>query len=352
MSRSLTRLVPRITAGRRTRRRSGRSAFVAAGLSVSLVLSGCSALESDSVAGDFPSRNLEIMVPAAPGGGWDLTARQFQHVVQEDDFLPGRSTSVVNVTGAGGAVGVSRLVTKSRKDPHTLMITGLVMVGALTLNQSKITLSDTTPIATLTAEQEVFVVKADSPLKSLKDLVAKYQADPASVSWGGGTIGGTDHIAAGVLVKTAGADPSKVKYISYSGGGEATAAILSGDVTVGISGLSEFEEQITAGKMRVLATTGTEPMTVAGKQLPTLKSEGYDTEVLNWRAIVAPPDIPEADRQRLIEFVTKVNSSPEWAEIREKQGWTDFFKTGDEATKFIADETTRVEGLLQELGIV
>ncbi|ADB32704.1 conserved hypothetical protein [Kribbella flavida DSM 17836] len=329
-----------------------RKALVATGLTVSLLLSGCSALEGGSVAGDFPSRNVEIMVPAAPGGGWDLTARQFQHVIQEDNFLPDRSVSVVNVTGAGGAVGISRLVTKNRKDPHTLMITGLVMVGALTLNQSQITISETTPIATLTAEQEVFVVKADSPIRSLKDLVAKYQADPASVSWGGGTIGGTDHIAAGVLVKTAGGDPSKVKYISYSGGGEATAAILSGDVTVGVSGLSEFEEQIAAGKMRVLATTGTEPMTVGGKQLPTLKSEGYDTEVLNWRAIVAPPDIPEADRQRLIEFVTKVNSSPEWAEIRKKQGWTDFFRTGDEAKQFIADETTRVEALLRELGIV
>lgn len=291
------------------------------------------------------------MVPAAPGGGWDLTARQMQHVIQEDDFLPERSVSVVNVTGAGGAVGISKLVTKNRKDPHTLMITGLVMVGALTLNQSKITISDTTPIATLTAEQEVLVVKADSPLKSVKDLVEKYKADPSSVSWGGGTIGGTDHITAKTLVKAGGADPSKVKYISYSGGGEATAAILSGDVTVGISGVSEFEEQITAGKMRVLATSGTEPVSVGGKQLPTMKSEGYDAEVLNWRAIVAPPDIPAADRQRLIDFVTKVNTSPEWAEIRKKQGWTDFFKTGDEATKFIADETTRVEALLKELGI-
>jgi len=329
-----------------------RSALVATGVTVSLLLSACSALEGGSVAGDFPSRNVEIMVPAAPGGGWDLTARQLQHVIQEDDFLPGRSVSVVNVTGAGGAVGISKLVTKNRKDPHTLMITGLVMVGALTLNQSKITISDTTPIATLTAEQEVFVVEADSPLKSLKDLVEKYQADPTSVSWGGGTIGGTDHIAAGTLVKAAGADPSNVKYISYSGGGEATAAILSGDVTVGISGLSEFEEQITAGKMRVLATTGTDPMTVDGKQLPTMKSEGYDAEVLNWRAIVAPPDIPDADRQRLIDFVTQANDSPEWAEIRKKQGWTDFFQTGDAATKFIADETTRVQALLTELGIV
>jgi putative tricarboxylic transport membrane protein len=273
-------------------------------------------------------------------------------VIQEDDFLPGRSVSVVNVTGAGGAVGISKLVTKNRKDPHTLMITGLVMVGALTLNQSKITISDTTPIATVTAEQEVLVVKADSPLKSLKDLVDKYKADPTSVSWGGGTIGGTDHITAGTLVKAAGADPSKVKYISYSGGGEATAAILSGDVTVGISGLSEFEEQITAGKMRVLATSGSEAMTVDGKQLPTMKSEGYDAEVLNWRAIVAPPDIPDADRQRLIDLITKVNDSPEWAEIRKTQGWTDFFKTGDDATKFIADETTRVQALLKELGIV
>ncbi len=333
-----------------------RTVLVAAGLTISLLVSGCSALEKTldggSVAGDFPSRNVEIMVPAAPGGGWDLTARQFQHVVQEKKLLGERAVSVVNVTGAGGAVGISKLVTKNRKDPHTLMITGLVMVGALTLNQSQITVSDTTPIATMTAEQEVLVVKSDSPLKSLKDLVEMYKADPSKVSWGGGTIGGTDHITAGTLVKAAGADPSKVKYISYSGGGEATAAILSGDVTVGISGLSEFEEQITAGKMRVLATSGTEPVTLNGKQLPTMKSEGYDAEVLNWRAIVAPPDVPAADRQRLIDFVTKVNQSPEWAEIRKKNGWTDFFKTGDDATKFIADETTRVQALEKELGIL
>jgi putative tricarboxylic transport membrane protein len=333
-----------------------RTALVAAGLTISLLVSGCSALEKTldggSVAGDFPSRNVEIMVPAAPGGGWDLTARQFQHVIQEKKLLGERAVSVVNVTGAGGAVGISKLVTKNRKDPHTLMITGLVMVGALTLNQSQITVSDTTPIATLTAEQEVLVVKSDSPVKSLKDLVEMYKADPSKVSWGGGTIGGTDHITAGTLVKAAGADPSKVKYISYSGGGEATAAILSGDVTVGISGLSEFEEQITAGKMRVLATSGTEPVTLNGKQLPTMKSEGYDAEVQNWRAIVAPPDVPAADRQRLIDFVTKVNQSPEWAEIRKKNGWTDFFKTGDDATKFIAEETTRVQGLEKELGIL
>jgi putative tricarboxylic transport membrane protein len=330
-----------------TRRRS-----VALLAAAGLLTSGCGALEGGSVAGAFPSRNVEIMVPAAPGGGWDTTARQLQHVIQEDDLLPTQSISVVNVTGAGGAVGISKLATKNRKDPHTLMVCGLVMVGALTLNESEITISDTTPIATLTAEQEVIVVKADSPLKSLKELVAMYQQNPDSVSWGGGTIGGTDHITAGTLVKAAGADPSKVKYISYSGGGEATAAILSGDVTVGISGVSEFEEQIAAGKMRVLATTGPDQLTIGEVKQPTMKTEGYDAEVMNWRAIVAPPDIPEEDRQRLIEFVGKVHESAEWKQIREKQGWTDFYKTGDDAKTFIAEETTRVEALLKELAIV
>lgn len=328
-------------------RRRSVALLAAAGL----LTSGCGALEGGSVAGAFPSRNVEIMVPAAPGGGWDTTGRQIQHVIQEENLLPTQSISVVNVTGAGGAVGISKLATKNRKDPHTVMICGLVMVGALALNQSEITISDTTPIATLTAEQEVIVVKADSPLKDLKDLVAMYQQDPESVSWGGGTIGGTDHIVAGTLVKAAGADPSKVKYISYSGGGEATAAILSGDVTVGISGVSEFEEQITAGKMRVLATTGTAPLTLGGKPQPTMKSAGYDAEVMNWRAIVAPPDIPDADRQKLIDLIGTLHESAEWKAIREKQGWDDFYKTGDDAKTFIAEETTRVEALHKELGI-
>jgi putative tricarboxylic transport membrane protein len=329
-----------------------RRPLIGAALATSLALTGCAALEGGSVAGAFPSRNVEIMVPAAPGGGWDTTGRRLQSVIQDADLLPAQSVSVVNVTGAGGAVGISKLATKNRKDPHTLMVCGLVMVGALELNQSEITISDTTPIATLTAEQEIIVVKADSPLRSLKDLVAMYQKDPESVSWGGGTIGGTDHIVAGTLIKTAGADPSRVKYISYSGGGEATAAILSGDVTVGISGVSEFEEQVAAGKMRVLATTGSTPISIEGRQQPTMKSEGYDAEVLNWRAIVAPPDIPAEDQQRLTEFVDRIHASPQWREVLEKQGWDDFYRTGDDAKAFIAEETTRVEGLLKELGIV
>lgn len=328
-----------------------RAAVAAAVLTAASSLTACSALEGTSVAGPFPSRTVEIMVPAAPGGGWDLTAREMQKVIRDDDLVD-QSVEVMNVPGAGGAIGISRLVTKQKRDPHSLMVAGLVMVGALVLNQSEIDLTDTTPLAVMTAEAEAIVVPADSPYQTLKQLVDAWLADPTSISWGGGTIGGSDHMVVGLLAEAAGGDPAEAKYVSYSGGGEAKAGILSGDVTVGVSGISEFEGDIESGDMRLLAVSSPEPLTVAGEAAPTIHDAGYDVDLMNWRVIVAPPDIPNDDREKLLDLVDELHDSPAWKETLERQGWTDFYKTGDEAEEFIASETARVEDLLKELGIV
>ncbi len=135
------------------------------------------------------------------------------------------------------------------------MVMGYVMVGALLTNKSPVTLDQTTPIARLTAEYEALVVPADSPIKNAKDLAAAVKADPAKVTWAGGSAGGVDHIAAALFAKEVGADPTKINYIPFSGGGEALAAILGGKVTVGISGYGEFESQIKAGKLRLIGVT-------------------------------------------------------------------------------------------------
>jgi putative tricarboxylic transport membrane protein len=300
-------------------------------------------------AGAFPSRNVEIMVPAAPGGGWDITARSMQKVLR-DDKIVNKPVQVYNVPGSGGTIGLSQLVSKEKGDPHKLMMCGLVMVGAIETSKAKTDLTKVTPIATLTAEAEAIVVPAKSKYQNLTQLVDDLKKNPKSVAWGGGSVGGSDHIVAGLIAKAAGVNPAQIKYVGYSGGGEATAAILSGNVTAGISGVSEFEDQIKAGKMRLLAVTSPKSIDVAGKPAPTIKDAGLDVELMNWRAIVAPPGISDGERDDVVAVIDKLHESDGWKKTLEDRGWDDFYKTGDDAKKFIADETTRIKALIKELG--
>ena len=193
-------------------------------------------------------KSLDIIAPANPGGGWDQTARAIQAALQADELASG--VKVENIGGAGGTIGLAQFVSGRGKKGDAILVGGLVMVGAILTNKSPVTLANVTPLARLTGEYELVVVPADSPLKSMADLAAKLKADPGSVSWGGGSAGGTDHILAGLIAKAAGVDPTKVNYIAHSGGGEALSAILGGHVTAGISGYEEFAPQIQAGKLR------------------------------------------------------------------------------------------------------
>ena len=170
--------------------------------------------------------SLRILAPAAPGGGWDQTARSLQEVIQGSGSVP--AVTVENVPGAGGTIGLAQLISQEAGKPDVLMVNGLVMVGAILTNKSQVSLAQTTPIARLTGEYEVIVVPGSSEIKTLADLVAKLKADPGSVAWGGGSAGGTDHILAGLIAKAAGADVSKLNYVPFSGGGEALAAVMGG----------------------------------------------------------------------------------------------------------------------------
>lgn len=305
---------------------------------------------NSSGGGNFPSRNLEIMAPAAAGGGWDLTARAMQATLR-DEKLVSTSIEVSNVVGAGGATGLAQLLSKGKGDPHQWMVTGLVMIGAAERARNGSDLTQATPIATLTAEAEGIVVRADSKYQNLRQLVDDFVANPGSVKWGGGSAGGSDHLVVGVLAKAAGADVKKIQYIGYSGGGEAKAGILSGDVTAGVSGISEFKANIEAGQMRLLAVTSPQGTTVAGKAVPSLKESGYEAELMNWRAVVASPGLQDADRAAVINLVDRMHSSAKWQDTLTKQGWADFYKKDADAKSFIASETARIAVLIKELGL-
>ena len=226
---------------------------------------------------------LKIIAPAAPGGGSDGASRSLQQAMLATGSA--KSVQVTNIPGAGGTVGLAQFVNNAKGDGNQLMTMGITMVGAVLTNKSPVTLDSVTPIARLTADPLVVVVPAGSPYKTAKDLAAALKADTSKVVWAGGSAGGADHILAGLITKAAGGDASKLNYVPFSGGGEALAEMLGGRVAAGVSGYNEFESQIKAGKLRAVAIASGKR--IAGVDVPTLKEQGLDVELANWRGIVA-----------------------------------------------------------------
>lgn len=292
---------------------------------------------------------LKIMAPAAPGGGWDGTARSMQQVLTGSGIV--KSVQVTNVPGAGGTIGLAQLASSSKGDGSLLMVNGFVMVGAILLNKSPVTLAQTTPIARLTAEALVVVVPAGSPVKDAKDLAERVKTDPAKVTWAGGSAGGADHIMAALFAGTVGADASKINYIPFSGGGEALAALLGGRVTAGVSGYGEFESQIKTGKLRVIGVTAPKRLDNA-PDAPTFKEQGIDLEVLNWRSVVAPPGISAEQRKALGDTMDKMVKSKEWAEVLKARGWDDAYLPTAEFETFLKSEEARVAKVMKDVGLI
>ena len=290
---------------------------------------------------------LQLFVPAAPGGGWDQTARTIEQVMRAEKLIG--TAQITNVGGAGGAVGLPQFVNQWKGRPNAMMVAGMVMVGALIANKAAVKLSQTTPVARLTGEFLALVVPANSPFKTAGDMVTALKSDPGKVPVAGGSAGGSDHILLGMIGKAAGVEPSKLSYVAYAGGGAAQAAILGSQVAAGISGFGEFAEQVKAGKMRVIGISADKRQ--PGIDAPTLKEAGVDVELFNWRGVFAPPGVNEAARTKLVAVVEKMANSPAWAEECKKRDWTPILLTGDAYKQFLEAETTRIEATLKDLGM-
>jgi putative tricarboxylic transport membrane protein len=292
----------------------------------------------------FAVDSVKILIPANPGGGWDTTGRELGKAMQSSGAVKG--VQYDNKGGAAGTIGLAQFVNAAKGDGSALMMGGMVMVGGIIQNKSAVNLSQVTPIARLTSEWEVIVVPANGP-KTLKELLDKFKANPGSVSWGGGSAGGTDHILAGLIAKAVGVEPAKVNYVPFKGGGEAVSAIIGGHVTAGVSGLSEFAPHIKSGKMRALAVSS--PKALEG--IASLKEQGVDVELANWRGIWGAPGISKAQRDELIAAVEKGVKSPAWQETLKKQDWADFWLAGDAFGKYVDEENKRLGDILEQLSL-
>jgi putative tricarboxylic transport membrane protein len=304
------------------------------------------AVSGGAAAGEKPMLDqLRLIAPAAPGGGWDQTARVMQQVLQRSGLV--RTTPVENIPGAAGTIGLARFVGSEQGRDDTLLVSGLIMLGGIVMHGSPVTLADVTPIARLTGEYEAIVVPANSPLRTLDEMIGALRERPESLSWGGGSAGGSDQILAGLIASAVGVSPARINYVAFSGGGESLSAILGGQVSLGINGLAELEPQIQAGTVRALAISSATRL--PGLDVPTLREQGVDVEFENWRSVVAPPGIGAAQRQRLESLTAAMVATPEWKAALERYRWLDRYLAGDAFASFVASEESRVRTTLRDL---
>ena len=300
----------------------------------------------EPTAAGYPRGAVTLLAPANPGGGWDQTARQIQQVWTEAGIL-GVPVEVVNRGGAGGTIGLADFV--ARGDPHTLMVFGQVMLGAIRTNRTPLSIDDTVPLARLLDEYEVVAVPAGSPHETLADLMRDFRAEPERVSWAGGSAGGIDHMLAGLLALAAGIDPTRVNYVAHSGGGEAAVSVMGGHVTAGISGFGEWKAHAAGGRIRLLAVSS--PGRIAGSDIPTLRESGLDVVASNWRGILAPPGTDDETRAWLIEALARLRASAGWQDILRRNDWEDSFLAGADFERFLEQETAAADEILRSIGL-
>lgn len=319
---------------------------------IALMASGCGATgtkagPATTGADSGPVTGLRIMVPNTPGGGYDTTARAAAKVLEDEKLAT--NPEVFNLAGAGGTVGLARVVNEKGNGDLTMLM-GLGVVGASYTNKSESKLTETTPLARLIEEPGAIMVSKDSPYKTIDDLMAAWKKDPSKVSVGGGSSpGGPDHLLPMQLAGAVGIDATKVNFVSYDGGGDLLPAILGNKLGFAASGAGEFLQQIKAGDIRVLATSGENRL--EGVDAPTLKESNIDLVFTNWRGIVAPPGISDADRDALIATLEKMHASESWKTALKTHGWSDAFITGDEFKSFLTEQDKRVADVLTKLGL-
>lgn len=318
---------------------------VLSGVVVSAGLLPLAACRGPGFADSFT--DLRILVPNAPGGGYDTTARIVAQVLEDEGLTD--HVEVFNVEGASGTVGLARTAHETG-NADLLMMMGLGVVGALVENQADVRLDQVTPIARLIGEAEIVAVPAGSRFGDLGALLDAWRADPRRIQVGGGSAtGGPDHLAAHLLAQAVGIDPRQVRYHQYDGGGPLLAALFSGRLDFAVSGVGEAVGQIRNREIDVLAVTS--EADVEGLRARTLRELGVELDFSNWRGLVAPPGLTAEQEEALVALVTDLAGTGAWRAQERANGWSDAFLAGTEFGRFLEHESARVTELLAQLGV-
>ncbi|HZF36092.1 MAG TPA: tripartite tricarboxylate transporter substrate binding protein [Candidatus Angelobacter sp.] len=297
-----------------------------------------------------PRRAIEIVVPSAPGGGLDLAGRTLQGVVEQDQ-LSSKPMTVLNRPGGSGTVGIA-YINSHEGDGHYAVVQALPLITNRLTGQSEIGLDDVTPLAQLLTEQVIFSVAADSPIKTGQDLVAELRKDPAGVSVGvSSSPGGQSHIAAALVLKAAGEDPTKLKIVFFDSGGEAATALMGGHITVAVTPAAVVLGPSKAGKLRMIALPAETRQKGDLAGVPTWKEQGIDVEFSTWRVLVGPKGMTPEEIAWWDDTLGKATSSPEWAAAVDRNLWTADYKNSKDVRSFLVSEQTRLAELLKELGL-
>lgn len=311
-----------------------------------LILGACS--NSTSSGGEFPSENIEIIAPASPGGGWDLTARSVQKILTDNELVDA-NINVNNKPGGGGEVGWKYL---QPKDAHYLAVNSSLLLTNNLLGTSNLTYNEFTPLATLATEWQSLAVPVDSKYESLEDLMTQLKEDPKSIKVGvGPALGNDDHLSFVQAVRENNVDPKQVDFLVYEGGGDVVTALMGNHVDVVTTSLSEVKEQHLAGEVRILAISSGERLDDL-PDVPTYKEQGIDMEFPHWRGIMGPKDMSEEEIAYWDEKLSEMVQSDEWKKMLENNDWEDFYKNSKETKAFFEEQHELYQGLVNDSGLV
>ena len=297
-----------------------------------------------------PTKTVEIVVPSAPGGSNDKTARTLERILQEKKLIP-TAVVIVNKPGAGNMMTMN-YINQHSGDGHYLMIgTPTILTGHI-VGTNKLTYQDFTPIASLLNDYVVFAVRNESTLKTGAELIDRLKKDPKSVSIGFATaLGSHNHIAAGLLMKAIGGDVRGMKVLAFKGSAEAVTAVLGGHIDLVTTAAGNAAQHVAAGRMRILGIAAERRMGGAMEHVPTWKEQGVPIVFGGWRSIMGPKGMPPAQLAYWENVLKQVVSSPEWKTNLERNYWADDFSTSAKFSADLKQEYAAMKTVLTELGL-
>ncbi|UWR49894.1 Bug family tripartite tricarboxylate transporter substrate binding protein [Phaeobacter inhibens] len=302
------------------------------------------------VAADEMVDSIHFLIPGGAGGGWDGTARGTGEALTKAGLVG--NASFENMSGGGGGKAIGYLIENAESNHGTLMVNSTPIVIRSLTGVFPHNFRDLTMVAGTIGDYAAIVVGKDSPINSMSDLIAAYQADPRKTAIGGGSVpGGMDHLVAAMVMKAAGEEPTAVKYIPYDAGGVAMAALLSGEIAALSTGFSEAIDLANAGEVKIIGVTA-EDRVPAYADAPTMKEQGIDATFVNWRGFFGAPGLPQEKVDAYRAALAKMYDTPEWEEVRARNGWVNIHNSGDDFVSFLEGQEEVIKSLMQELGFL